>query len=55
MWQSEFLDYNDDIKDVYLAVLMSAFFNDVTCKVNSDNIPFKRQHHVVYWLHLCNF
>lgn len=37
MWQSEFLDYNDDIKDVYLAVLMSAFFNDVTCKVNSDN------------------
>jgi len=37
MWYGEFLDYNDDIKDVYLAVLMSAFFNDVTCKVNSDN------------------
>ncbi len=37
MWKSEFLDYNNDIKDVYLAVLMSAFFNDVTCKVNSDD------------------
>ena len=37
MWYAEFLDYNNDIKDVYLAILMSAIFNDVTCKVNSDN------------------
>ena len=36
MWKNEFIDYNCDIKDVYLAILMSAIFNNVTCKINSD-------------------